>query len=401
MNLDDQTLTQLLTDIESDRAERKASMQGDVPKKLRQTICAFANDLPGHKSPGIAFIGVDDAGTPTGLPISDSLLLQLADMKSDGNILPPPTMTVEKRVLAGKEVAVISVMPSAAPPVRYDGRIWIRTGSRRGIASKQDERILNERRRYNDTPFDIRPLHSSAIGDLDRLYYESEYLPATVASEILEANDRTYTQRLSSSKLILAADAAVPTVLGQLVIGIRTRDFVPGAYVQFLRLRGNDLASDIGDEQVIDGKIAAVARRLDEKLRAHNFVAVDLKSADREQRRADYPLVALQQLARNALLHRSYENTNAPVKVNWFDDRIEIWSPGGPFGAVTVANFGRAGWADYRNPHIAEAMQGLGLVQRFGVGIQTAISELKRNGNPAPEFEVTDSAINVIVRKRL
>ncbi len=264
-----------------------------------------------------------------------------------------------------------------------------------------DKPVLTERPRYTDNSFDIRPLPSSAIGDLDRLYYESEYLPATVASEILEANDRTYTQRLSSSKLILAADAAVPTVLGHLVIGIRTRDFVPGAYVQFLRLRGNDLASDIGDEQVIDGKIAAVARRLDEKLRAHNFVAVDLKSADREQRRADYPLVALQQLARNALLHRSYENTNAPVKVNWFDDRIEIWSAGGPFGAVTAANFGRAGWADYRNPHIVEAMKGLGLVQRFGVGIQTAISELKRNGNPAPEFEVTDSAINVIVRKRL
>ncbi len=399
MNLDDTTLTELLIDLESDKVERKESLKGDAPSKLRQAICAFANDLPNHKSAGIAFIGVDDSGTHKGLPITDEMLLQLADMKSDGKIVPPPSMTVEKRNLAGHDIAVITVLPSLAPPVRCDGRIWIRTGPRRDVASKQDEQILNERRRHNDLPFDIQPLPSSTIDDLDRLYYESEYLPATVARDVLDANDRTYEQRLSSSKLIFATDDTTPTVLGHLVVGIRTRDFLPGAYVQFLRLRGTDLASDIIDEQNIDGRLADVSRQLDDKLRAHNLISVDLKSADKEERRADYPLVALQQFVRNALLHRSYENTNAPVKVNWFSDRIEIWSPGGPFGAVTKATFARPGYADYRNPHIAEAMKGLGLVQRFGVGIQTAIAELRRNGNPDPEFQVEDSAVNVIVRK--
>jgi ATP-dependent DNA helicase RecG len=399
MKLDDQSLANLLADLESDRVERKESLNGDAPKKIRQAICAFANDLPNHNSVGIAFIGVADNGMPTGLQITDQLLLQLADMKSDGNIVPPPSMTVEKRTLRGQDIAVITVLPSDAPPVRYDGRIWIRTGPRRDTASKQDEQILNEKRRHNDVPFDIQPLTSSTIDDLDRFYYESEYLPATVARDILDANDRTYEQRLSSSKLILAADRTVPTVLGHLVAGIRARDFLPGAYVQFLRLQGNDLASDIIDEQDIDGRLADVSRRLDEKLRAHNATSVDLRSSDKEKRSEDYPLVALQQFVRNALLHRSYENTNAPVKVNWFSDRIEIWSPGGPYGAVTKETFARAGYADYRNPHIAEAMKGLGLVQRFGVGIQTAISELRRNGNPDPEFQVENSAINVIVRK--
>jgi ATP-dependent DNA helicase RecG len=399
MNLDDISLTKLLTDLESDRVERKESLKGDAPNKLRQAICAFANDLPNNRSVGIAFIGVDDSGKHKGLLITDELLLQLADMKSDGKIVPPPSMTVEKRNLNGHDVAVITVLPSAAPPVRYEGRIWIRTGPRRDLASKQDEQILNEKRRHNDLPFDIQPLPSSSIEDLDRLYYESEYLSATVARDVLDANDRTYEQRLSSSKLISATNETTPTVLGHLVVGIRTRDFLPGAYVQFLRLRGNDLASDIVDEQNIDGRLADVSRQLDEKLRAHNSISVDIKSADKEERRADYPIVALQQFVRNALLHRSYENTNAPVKVNWFSDRIEVWSPGGPFGAVTKATFARPGYADYRNPHIAEAMKGLGLVQRFGVGIQTAIAELRRNGNPDPEFQVEDSAINVIVGK--
>ncbi|MFN8559106.1 MAG: hypothetical protein U0531_17800 [Dehalococcoidia bacterium] len=59
------------------------------------------NDLPDHRLPGVAFIGVKDDGTPTGLPITDQLLLNLADIKTDGNILPPPTRTVAKRAARG------------------------------------------------------------------------------------------------------------------------------------------------------------------------------------------------------------------------------------------------------------------------------------------------------------
>ena len=57
-------------------------------------------------------------------------------------------------------------------------------------------------------------------------------------------------------------------------------------------------------------------------------------------------------------------------------------SPGGPFGQVNRQNFGRPGITDYRNPHLAEAMKNLGYVQRFGIGIQLARSELQKNGNP-------------------
>ena len=119
-----------------------------------------------------------------------------------------------------------------------------------------------------------------------------------------------------------------------------------------------------------------------------------------EIREPDYPIVALQQLARNGVLHRTYEGTNAPVRINWFSDRIEILSPGGPYGQVTRTNFGNPGITDYRNPHLAEAMKILGYVQRFGVGIPLARKELAKNGNPPPEFIVEDTYVLVIVRRR-
>jgi len=205
---------------------------------------------------------------------------------------------------------------------------------------------------------------------------------------------------LCACRMIADVETLTPTVLGLLVLGNAPRDWLPGAYIQFLRLAGTDLSAPIIDDLIIDGHLAQILRRFDEKLLSHNRAAVDLTSGPVEIRMAPYPRVALQQLVYNAVLHRTYESTNAPVRVYWFDDRIEIHNPGGPFGAVTVANFGQPGVTDYRNPHIAEAMKVLGFVQKFGVGIATARAQLQQNGNPPPTFTVDPAHVLVTVRRR-
>ncbi len=141
----------------------------------------------------------------------------------------------------------------------------------------------------------------------------------------------------------------------------------------------------------------AMLREIDEILQLNIAITSDLTAQPIEIRQPDYPIVALQQLIRNAVMHRSYEETNAPVRISWFGDRIEIHSPGGAFGQVNSQNFG-TGITDYRNPHLAEAMKNLGYVQRFGIGIPTAQKQLEKNGNPPAEFSVYDSSILVIVR---
>lgn len=113
-----------------------------------------------------------------------------------------------------------------------------------------------------------------------------------------------------------------------------------------------------------------------------------------------YPAAALRQILYNTVLHRTYENTNAPVRVYWFNDRLEIVSPGGPYGNVTEENFGRAGITDYRNPNIADVLKTFGFIQAFGRGIAIARSELKKNGNPDLQFEVTQSLVLCIIRRK-
>ena len=53
----DAELTCMMADLESDLVERKESLRGDAPVKIRQAVCAFANDLPDHRRPGVVFVG--------------------------------------------------------------------------------------------------------------------------------------------------------------------------------------------------------------------------------------------------------------------------------------------------------------------------------------------------------
>lgn len=398
--LSDSDLETLLDDTESDRAERKESWKGSAPEKGRQAVCAFANDLPNHQQMGVLFVGAKDDGSPSKVEITDELLLTLADIKTDGKTVPPPTIVVQKRRLKDSEMAVVQVWPAISPPVRYDGRIWIRIGPRRGLATAQDEAILNERRRHRDIPFDVHPLPSCPLEELGKSVFEGEYLPRAFAPDVLEANERSFEQRLAACRMITSVDEPTPTVLGVLTIGNSPRSWLPCSYVQFLRIRGTQWGDPIIDEDPIDGTLGLILRRLDEKLKAHLTTGVDFTSGETEKRSTPYPLVALQQLCRNAVMHRTYENTNTPIRIYWFDDRLEIHSPGGPYGVVTAANFGQLGVTDYRNPHIAESMRVLGYVQRFGMGIATAQKALKENGNPPAEFTIETNFILCTLRMK-
>lgn len=393
--LSTEELAALAVDLESSKVERKATLSNK--DKVYQAVCAFANDLPDHRLPGVIFVGLNDDGSCANTVIDDALLLTLAHMRSDGSILPFPTMAVERHVLGGCAVAVVQVLPSYNPPVRYQGRVWIRVGPRRAIATPDEERRLIERRRAQDLPFDQQPVTGFTVDDLDLARFQREYLPFAVAPEVLEENHRPVQQQLASLRF---QTQGVPNYAAILVLGKEPLQAVPGAYVQFVRFEGTEITAPIKHQREISGPISDVIRQLEEVLTANISTASDVLAGPVEQKWPDYPLAALQQLARNAILHRSYSGTNAPTRVYWYADRIEIHSPGGLFGQVTPENFGRTGATDYRNPLLAEAMKVLGFVQRFGLGIPLAKKGLEKNGNPEPDFEFQPERVLVTIRRR-
>jgi ATP-dependent DNA helicase RecG len=394
--IDDAKVAVLARELESQQVERKQSLSDK--SKIEQAICAYANDLPGAGEGGLVLVGVTDEGRPAGLPITDELLLTLANIRSDGNILPFPHIDVYRRELDGVPVAIVEVHPSPSPPVRLRGTVWIRVGPRRAIATRDEERVLTERRRTWDGPYDQATVHGATLADLDLELFRSEYLPSAVDPDTLRENQRSLPEQLAG--LHLADPDAVPNVAGVLLLGHEPTAFVKGAYVQFLRIDGRELADPVVDRKELVGPLPRVLRQMDEITRAHIRVATSFSGTDREINSPDYPLDALQQLLRNAVMHRNYETSYAPVQWYWFSDRVEIHNPGGLFGRATPQSFGKPGGNDYRNPTIAAALHALGYVQRFGFGVPMARRACTTNGNPEPVFDFQPGNFAVIVRAR-
>ena len=135
---------ELLQSTETYRIERTSST-GDMDK-FQEAICAFSNDLPNSRKKGYLILGAYDNGTLSGLRVDDALMKRIAGIRSDGNILPLPIMSVERVELEGGDLLVVEGSPALVPPVRYRGRTFIRIGPRRDIATESEERVLLEKR---------------------------------------------------------------------------------------------------------------------------------------------------------------------------------------------------------------------------------------------------------------
>lgn len=375
--LTDVEIDALFRDMETDRVERKRNYQA-AADRIRQAICAFANDLPNHRKPGVIFIGQEDDGSCSGINVNDELLKTLGGLRNEGLILPFPVMAVTRRQINGCTVAVIEVAPSTQPPVRLDGRTWIRVGPRRAVATAEEERRLTEKQVWQNLTFDARPCADALLDDLDLHRFETEYVPSAISPEIRRENGRSTVEKLRALRLI--SRDGQPTNAALLLLGKEPRQFFPGAYIQFLRLDGPDLVDPILDQKEVSGTIPDQVRQIEELMRLNLRTSVAIGGAQRKEQ-SDYPFEALEQLIRNALLHRTYDASTMPVKVYWYSDRIEIINPGGLYGEVNPETIWQNVTA-YRNPLLAEGLKSLGVVERFGYGLIKARRALEMNGNP-------------------
>jgi ATP-dependent DNA helicase RecG len=391
--LNEAQLMELLSDLESDRVERTTSVSDT--DKFCQAICAFANDLPNHRAPGYLLVGVKDNGSPSGLNITDQLLKDLGAIRSNGNVLFPPVMSVVKFNLQGGEVAVVEVQPSDMPPVRYKGRVYIRIGPRKAIANEQEERILSERRTAAVRTFDARPCIESKLEDLALGQFDA-YRREAIDAETIASNHRDIEQQLASLRMH-DLERACPTFAGILLFGKNPRFFLPGAYIQYLKLPGTDLTDIPEDQAEISGDLSSVLREMELRIKTLVHTFMRAVSALEERLLPDYPEWALRELLMNTVMHRNYES-NTPVRFYVFSDHIEIQSPGGLYGEATSSNFPTRN--SYRNPVIAEAMKSLGFVNRFGYGVQRAQALLSENGNPPAEFLFDEHAVLVKIYRR-
>ncbi len=384
-------LLELLGDIETSRVERTVSISNT--DKFCQAVCAFSNDFDQTGKPGYLLIGVDDAGRPCGKTFSDEMLRDFGGIRSDGNIQPLPAITISRYRLAGGEVAVVETIPSPLPPVRYKGKVWIRVGARRAIASEHEESILIQRRVSSAVTFDAQPNLEATLDDVSEERFRLSYLRHAVSEETIAENNRSLRHQLASLRLFdLKNDC--PTNAGLLILCDRPGHFLPGAYVQFVRYAGNDESSEVIDEKRAQGDLRTVLQTLDLLTDVNTRQWPVEVTPMREELRHDYPRLALREFLVNAIMHRNYQSTT-PVRWLWYADHIRINSPGGLWGEARSDNFPNQ--VAYRNPVMAEAIRVMGYANRFGMGITRARKALELNGNRPPQFSFDPGYVDVFL----
>ena len=381
----------LLHSTETFRVERTVST-GDMDK-FQEAICAFSNDLPNSKQKGYLIIGADDNGNFSGLRVDDALLKKIASIRSNGNILPLPVISVDSFEYDKGDLLVVEVSPSLVPPVRYRGRTFVRIGPRRDIATEAEERILMERRTAFMATFDATPCFGATIENLNIDIIKKHYLPMVVDAEVLASDKRDIKEQLAAIHLYDTTHDC-PTYAGIILFGKNPRHFLPGFYIQYVRFSGNAIGGDVLNEKRFQGPLYSLLPEL-ETFVSNAIITQRPVSASlfRERTVINYPNNALRELLMNACMHRDYQS-NMPVRLYQFNDHIEIMNAGGLYGEARPENFPTVN--DYRNPIVAEAMKEMKYVNMFNQGIRRVQEMLRENNNKEAEFDVSKLTVFVV-----
>jgi ATP-dependent DNA helicase RecG len=292
---------------------------------------------------------------------------------------------------------VVEVTPSFDTPVRYRGRTFIRIGPRRDIASADEERILAERCAASLPTFDTRPCREATIDDIDTDIIVKEYLPKAIDAKVLAKEQRSLKQQLASLRLFnIQWDC--PTYAALIMFGKNPRYFMPGAYIQFVRFKGETNGGMILNERRFEGCLYTMLPELEKFI--DNAIVTKRPvpiSTLREKDVRNYPYKALRELMMNAVMHRDYQS-NMPTRLYQYDTHVEVMNPGGLYGQARPENFPHVN--DYRNGVVAEMMKTLNYVNMFNHGVGEVQDLLRENNSPAAEFNVSYlTAFSVVVKE--
>ena len=113
---------------------------------------------------------------------------------------------------------------------------------------------------------------------------------------------------------------------------------------------------------------------------------IDIKSFRRKEK-VSYPGASLREMILNAFVHADYF-IRSNIKVEFFEDRCKITSPGGIFNASMEEIM--KGTQTYRNHKLVNIFDKLGLIENFGTGIPRTFDAYK-NEEKQPVFEATEN----------
>ncbi len=238
---------------------------------------------------------------------------------------------------------------------------------------------------------DLQPAPGATLHDLDpRLIegYRADALERRPDPDLAALDAPALLERLGAA--IRVRRHLVPTLTGVLFFCREPQRFYPSLTITFLHFAGTTTprpdpdAPLYLDNREFGGPVPAMI----EAARAAVFQRVGRRAVVtgfRRQEVPEYPEIAVREAIINAVAHRDYSRIGSFIQIRLFADRIEVQSPGGLAGGLTVDDLVHEQYT--RNPHIMRLLEDLGYVERRGVGIDEMIAAMERAGLPRPAFE--------------
>ena len=251
---------------------------------------------------------------------------------------------------------------------------------------KTDRELIAELKRgVEGKSFDEQVLSDRTVDDLD----------FDAAAACFERHRKLVKTDLESLRLVTRyQDKLVPTVGGMLLFGKDREMIFPDAWIQCGRFIGTDKA-DIFDHIEIHEHLPVAIERVMEFLKKHAMRGADFS----ELRRRDVwsiPLTILREAVINAVVHADYSQRGAPIRIAFFDNRIEIENPGILLPGMTIEDM-RQGVSKIRNHVIARVFRELDLIEQWGSGVSRMFKEAEDLGLPEPEIIEVGMRVRFIV----
>ncbi|RME83120.1 MAG: hypothetical protein D6775_09025 [Caldilineae bacterium] len=191
------------------------------------------------------------------------------------------------------------------------------------------------------------------------------------------------------------------TVVGILLFGKEPQAYLPQCGLTFVKFAGSDRRGEKGQigygrREDVSGPLARIIERAWQVVWEEMDKQAVVKGLVREEE-TEYPAVAVREALVNAVAHRDYRITGRRIEVLMFSDRLEITSPGGLPGYITVQNIVDEHYS--RNPRIVNGLMQWGYIEELGLGIDKMIEAMVANGHPPPDFKATPHTFTVTLRK--
>jgi ATP-dependent DNA helicase RecG len=342
---------------------------------LAETMVAFANT-----DGGTIVLGLDESGRATGEMFPEDV----EDLVREAARLCRPVVQTEwhHEEIAGGFAVFIRVPRSVELHSLEDGRVLIRSRDENRPLSGEEIRQLAATKSAGDYEAQVVP--GSQREDLDDKVVE-EFVAHWEAKQGRKW-DRPVEKLLLQAGLL--DEQGQPTVAGLLLLGSEPQFYLPQSGLVFVEFPGTEPRSEdgragYGRREEVSGPLPHIIQHTWSVIREEMRTGAVVKELEREEK-TEYPTAAVREALVNAIAHRDYRLRGRRIEIRMFADRMEIISPGGLPGYITLDNIVEEHFS--RNPRIVSGLFQWGYIEELGLGVDLMIDEMTSAGHAPPKF---------------